>query len=100
MAQSQHLILASASPRRLELLQQVGLEPERLLPADIDETQQGSEHPHQQVPHHVSGEAGVPGVGEGPHEAHPHAQQADGDLAAAQQSTARADRELADFQAG
>ena len=29
-----------------------------------------------------------------------HAQQADGDLAAAQQSTARADRELADFQAG
>ncbi|SHJ73641.1 septum formation protein [Aureimonas altamirensis DSM 21988] len=45
MAQSQHLILASASPRRLELLQQVGLEPERLLPADIDEAQHGSEHP-------------------------------------------------------
>lgn len=32
------LILASASPRRLELLQRVGLEPDALLPADIDES--------------------------------------------------------------
>ena len=32
------LVLASASPRRLALLQQVGIEPLALLPADIDET--------------------------------------------------------------
>ena len=32
------LILASASPRRLELLQRAGIEPDALLPADIDET--------------------------------------------------------------
>jgi septum formation protein len=32
------LILASASPRRIELLQQVGITPSQILPADIDET--------------------------------------------------------------
>ncbi|RFB80200.1 Maf-like protein [Methylovirgula sp. 4M-Z18] len=32
------LVLASASPRRLALLQQVGVEPDALIPADIDET--------------------------------------------------------------
>jgi septum formation protein len=32
------LVLASASPRRLELLQRAGLEPDALLPADVDET--------------------------------------------------------------
>ena len=32
------LILASSSPRRLELLQQVGFAPDRVEPADIDET--------------------------------------------------------------
>jgi septum formation protein len=32
------LVLASASPRRLALLQQIGLEPDELLPADLDET--------------------------------------------------------------
>lgn len=31
------LILASASPRRLQLLAQIGLVPDRVLPADIDE---------------------------------------------------------------
>ncbi|WP_237480024.1 Maf-like protein [Lichenibacterium dinghuense] len=39
------LILASASPRRLALLQQVGVEPQALLPADIDETPERSELP-------------------------------------------------------
>jgi len=39
------LVLASASPRRLELLQQVGIEPERLLPTDVDETPQRAETP-------------------------------------------------------
>src|SRR5262249_36897559 len=32
------LILASASPRRLELLKQVGITPDKIIPADIDET--------------------------------------------------------------
>jgi septum formation protein len=32
------LILASASPRRLELLGQIGITPDQILPADIDET--------------------------------------------------------------
>lgn len=39
------LVLASASPRRIELLQQAGLEPDRLLPTDIDETPLKAEHP-------------------------------------------------------
>ena len=39
------LILASASPRRLALLQQIGIEPDALLPADIDETPRKSELP-------------------------------------------------------
>lgn len=33
-----NLILASASPRRIELLKQVGITPSQILPADIDET--------------------------------------------------------------
>ncbi|MBL8590668.1 MAG: Maf-like protein [Methylobacteriaceae bacterium] len=32
------LVLASASPRRVALLQQIGVEPDELLPADLDET--------------------------------------------------------------
>ena len=32
------LVLASASPRRLQLLAQVGIVPTRVVPADIDET--------------------------------------------------------------
>lgn len=32
-----HLVLASASPRRLELLRQIGLEPAEVLPTDLDE---------------------------------------------------------------
>ncbi len=32
------LVLASASPRRLQLLGQIGIEPDKLLPADVDET--------------------------------------------------------------
>ena len=39
------LILASGSPRRLALLQQVGVEPQTLLPADIDETPARAELP-------------------------------------------------------
>ena len=39
------LILASASPRRLALLQQIGIEPVALIPAEIDETPQRNEGP-------------------------------------------------------
>lgn len=38
-------VLASASPRRLELLRQVGLMPDRIDPADIDETPRRGELP-------------------------------------------------------
>ena len=41
------LVLASASPRRLALLQQVGIEPDVLLPADVDETPLKSEAPRE-----------------------------------------------------
>jgi septum formation protein len=39
------LILASASPRRYELLTQIGLVPDALLPADLDESPKKSELP-------------------------------------------------------
>ncbi|MDB5651374.1 MAG: maf protein [Hyphomicrobiales bacterium] len=39
------LVLASASPRRLALLQQMGVEPDALVPADIDETPRRNELP-------------------------------------------------------
>jgi septum formation protein len=39
------LILASGSPRRIELLQQAGIEPARILPANVDETPLRAEHP-------------------------------------------------------
>ncbi|WP_019400046.1 MULTISPECIES: Maf-like protein [unclassified Chelatococcus] len=39
------LILASGSPRRLALLQQAGLEPDAVLPADLDETPRRGEKP-------------------------------------------------------
>lgn len=41
------LILASASPRRLALLQQAGIEPDALLPADVDETPLKNESPKE-----------------------------------------------------
>ncbi|SMC54213.1 septum formation protein [Fulvimarina manganoxydans] len=39
------LVLASASPRRLALLQQAGIEPDQMMPADLDETPARGEHP-------------------------------------------------------
>ena len=39
------LVLASGSPRRLALLQQIGIEPDALLPADVDETPRKAEMP-------------------------------------------------------
>ncbi len=39
------LVLASASPRRLDLLRQVGIEPARIVPAELDETPLRDETP-------------------------------------------------------
>jgi septum formation protein len=45
MSVFQKLVLASGSPRRIELLQQAGIEPDRLIPSEIDETPRRAEHP-------------------------------------------------------
>jgi septum formation protein len=47
MGASPGLALASASPRRLDLLRQIGLVPDRVAPADIDETPLRDERPGQ-----------------------------------------------------
>lgn len=47
MERSPVLVLASASPRRLSLLQQIGIEPDNLLPADVDEAPQKFETPRE-----------------------------------------------------
>lgn len=44
-AQRPRLILASASPRRLQLLDQIGIAPDEMIPADIDETPHKGEAP-------------------------------------------------------
>jgi septum formation protein len=44
---AQRLILASASPRRRELLAQCGIAPDEVRPADIDETPLADETPRQ-----------------------------------------------------
>lgn len=47
MAAQPALVLASASPRRLDLLAQVGVTPDRVDPADIDETPLRDETPRR-----------------------------------------------------
>lgn len=47
MARRPELILASSSPRRLALLNQVGIEPEHLVPAHVDETPEKGELPRK-----------------------------------------------------
>lgn len=42
-------ILASASPRRVDLLAQLGLTPDKIIPADIDETPHAGELPARYV---------------------------------------------------
>jgi septum formation protein len=44
---AQRLVLASASPRRLDLLRQIGLAPDAVIGAEIDETPQSKETPRQ-----------------------------------------------------
>ncbi|WP_177172487.1 Maf family protein [Paracoccus alkenifer] len=43
------LVLASASPRRLELLAQIGIRPDAIIPADIDENPRKDEAPRAYV---------------------------------------------------
>lgn len=45
MSVFQKLVLASGSPRRYALLQQAGIEADKLIPANIDETPLRAEHP-------------------------------------------------------
>lgn len=45
MSAQHKLVLASGSPRRIELLGQMGIEPDHVHPADIDETPLRAEHP-------------------------------------------------------
>ena len=45
MAGRVKLVLASGSPRRLALLAQIGIEPDRLMPVSIDETPRKNELP-------------------------------------------------------
>jgi septum formation protein len=47
MAVSYKLALASASPRRLDLLRQIGVIPDSVAPANIDETPRAGELPRQ-----------------------------------------------------
>jgi septum formation protein len=44
---AQRLVLASASPRRLDLLRQIGLAPDAVIGAEIDETPHSKETPRQ-----------------------------------------------------
>lgn len=53
------LILASASPRRLELLRQIGVEPDQVDPADIDETPGADETPRRLALRLALGKAGA-----------------------------------------
>lgn len=45
MSVFQKLVLASGSPRRIEILQQAGIEPDRIFPVNVDETPLRAEHP-------------------------------------------------------
>ena len=45
IASNKELVLASASPRRVDLLAQIGVVPDRISPADIDETPLAREVP-------------------------------------------------------
>lgn len=60
------LILGSASPRRLELLAQIGIRPDAVRAADIDETPHKNETPRDYVRRIASGKAAalVPGANE------------------------------------
>ena len=45
MSEAPRLVLASASPRRVALLRQIGVEPDAIIPCDLDETPRRNEAP-------------------------------------------------------
>ena len=51
------LILASASPRRRDLLAQIGIVPDRVVPADLDETHLKNERPEAHAKRLATGKA-------------------------------------------
>jgi septum formation protein len=53
------LVLASASPRRIELLALIGITPDRIDPADIDETPERDETPSRLAVRLARSKAGV-----------------------------------------
>ena len=53
------LVLASGSPRRLALLAQMGLDPDAVIPADLDETPRRSESPRALAQRLSSEKAGI-----------------------------------------
>ena len=57
------LVLASASPRRLALLAQIGIEPDLVAPADIDETSKKAELPRLLALRLAHAKAAAVGVG-------------------------------------
>ncbi|MCO6389288.1 Maf-like protein [Aliihoeflea sp. 40Bstr573] len=57
MSIPQKLVLASGSPRRIELLQQAGIEPDRIFATDIDETPTRAEHPRSLAKRLAQGKA-------------------------------------------
>ena len=59
MLQRAPLVLASASPRRLALLRQIGVEPDLVHPADIDETPGRDETPRRLAERLARGKAGA-----------------------------------------
>jgi septum formation protein len=53
------LVLASASPRRLELLARIGVVPDRVLPTETDETPRKAELPRQLAARLAAAKAGI-----------------------------------------
>ncbi|WP_427788734.1 Maf family protein [Brevundimonas diminuta] len=58
-ASAPRLILASSSPRRIELLAQIGIAPDLVDPADIDETPEKAESPARLAQRLACSKAGV-----------------------------------------
>ena len=56
------LVLASGSPRRLALLAQIGVEPDAVIPADIEETPRSGESPRALALRLASEKAGIASV--------------------------------------
>ena len=58
----QRLVLASASPRRLELLRQIGIEPDAIDAADVDESPLKDETPRRLATQAGAGEGCLRGT--------------------------------------